>query len=188
MEKINESKKLTRECITTALLLLIEEKPYEKISISEITEKAGVSRMAYYRNYSDKDDILLSYIIETENSFLNSIVDQSLTFRQMIIEAGRFFHRSSDVLNIADKLPVSKRIFSELSANLFSFFPQINYSSRLGYMASFYAGAIISVFRTWLENGACESVEEIADIICDNVSVELITYYDKAISTGDFSH
>jgi AcrR family transcriptional regulator len=52
MEKQNEINLLTKECILTALLRLMEEKPYSSISITDITTLAGVSRMAYYRNYS----------------------------------------------------------------------------------------------------------------------------------------
>ncbi|MBR6940531.1 MAG: TetR/AcrR family transcriptional regulator, partial [Clostridia bacterium] len=51
----SESNNLTRECITTALLIIIREKDYDEITITDITEKAGVSRMAYYRNYKSKD-------------------------------------------------------------------------------------------------------------------------------------
>ncbi len=53
-----ESNKITRECIETALILLMSEKDYSNITISEIVQRAGVSRTAYYRNYSSKEDIL----------------------------------------------------------------------------------------------------------------------------------
>ena len=38
-----ESNELTRECIDMALMYLMSEKPFESISISEITKRAGVS-------------------------------------------------------------------------------------------------------------------------------------------------
>ena len=41
MEGFKESGRITRESIATALLLLMEEKDYEKITISEITEKVN---------------------------------------------------------------------------------------------------------------------------------------------------
>jgi len=48
--------------ITNAMLNLLEEKEFESISASEITERAQVSRNSFYRNYSDKEDILLQYV------------------------------------------------------------------------------------------------------------------------------
>lgn len=56
--------KLAKECIYTALLQLLEKKPYEHITIQEIVDRAGVSRMAYYRNYESKDDILEDHLEE----------------------------------------------------------------------------------------------------------------------------
>ena len=53
-----ESHKLTKECIQTALVDLMTKKPYEKITISEIITRSGVSRSAFYRNYSSKEDVI----------------------------------------------------------------------------------------------------------------------------------
>ena len=44
-----ESKKITKESIVTAVVLLCAEKPFEKITVTEIVRKAGVSRTAFYR-------------------------------------------------------------------------------------------------------------------------------------------
>lgn len=52
---------LVKECILTALVQLLEDTPYEDIKLKDITEKAGVSHMAFYRNYSSKIDILVSH-------------------------------------------------------------------------------------------------------------------------------
>ena len=67
-----ESKKITRESIVTALILLFAEKPYEKITVTEIVKKAGVSRTAFYRNYQTKDDVvkeLSQNVIDELNRF-----------------------------------------------------------------------------------------------------------------------
>ncbi|MCI8453525.1 MAG: TetR/AcrR family transcriptional regulator [Lachnospiraceae bacterium] len=66
-----ESNRLTRECLQTALIWLMSQKPFEKITISELVRRAGVSRTAFYRNYSSKEEILH----ELGNSFLNGIRD-----------------------------------------------------------------------------------------------------------------
>ena len=43
MEKVNEVNVLTKECIVTALLRLMETNNYTSISITDITNLAGVS-------------------------------------------------------------------------------------------------------------------------------------------------
>jgi AcrR family transcriptional regulator len=52
----------TKQWIFEAMLLLMDKKPYDQIGISEITEKAGVARTSFYRNFTGKDDVILQYL------------------------------------------------------------------------------------------------------------------------------
>ena len=47
-----------KECMGTALLELMREKPLEKISIEEMTAKADVGRSTYFRYFKSKDEVL----------------------------------------------------------------------------------------------------------------------------------
>ena len=58
MRKTKDQNRLARERIVAALTELMSEQDYTSITITEITQRAGVSRMTYYRNYSSKEDIL----------------------------------------------------------------------------------------------------------------------------------
>lgn len=44
----------TRKLLRDALVELIEERGFERLTVSEITERAMVSRAAFYRHYTDK--------------------------------------------------------------------------------------------------------------------------------------
>jgi len=48
--------------ITKAMLTLLEQYEFDEISISQITSFAQVSRNSFYRNYENKEDILLQYV------------------------------------------------------------------------------------------------------------------------------
>jgi AcrR family transcriptional regulator len=48
--RLRRTQKLLRE----ALISLIEEKGFDALTVGEITERAMVSRAAFYRNYQDK--------------------------------------------------------------------------------------------------------------------------------------
>ena len=54
--KKNQANVLAKECMVSALMQLLEDKPLSAISVTELTEKAGVSRMTYYRNYQSKEE------------------------------------------------------------------------------------------------------------------------------------
>ena len=59
-----ESRRLTREALFEALYLLIEEKEYKQIKVTELCEKAGVSRQAFYRNFSSIDEVLEERVVK----------------------------------------------------------------------------------------------------------------------------
>lgn len=62
-EKIrNKQNQLAREYITPALIQLVRENPLSAVSTKELAERAGVSGMTFYRNYTSAEDILLSRI------------------------------------------------------------------------------------------------------------------------------
>ena len=46
-----------REAIALSLIFLMKTKPFSQITISEIAQKAGVSRSSIYRNFNTKEEI-----------------------------------------------------------------------------------------------------------------------------------
>ena len=56
-----QSEKYVDEYIINALFNLMKKKNFENISITEITNKAGVSRNSFYRNFNSKEDIVKGY-------------------------------------------------------------------------------------------------------------------------------
>ena len=57
-EKVDMRVKYTREWTFEALSKLLNHKFYKDIKITEIINKAGISRATFYRNFSSKDDIV----------------------------------------------------------------------------------------------------------------------------------
>ena len=72
-DRRNGTHELAVDCIYTALMQLMETMPYKDISVTDITQKAGVSRMAYYRNYNDKDEILTRHLREHLERFVSQV-------------------------------------------------------------------------------------------------------------------
>lgn len=69
-----ESNRITRESLQTALIQLMSEKPFEQITITELVRRSGVSRTAFYRNYTSKEMILT----EMSDAFIQ-ILTESLS-------------------------------------------------------------------------------------------------------------
>jgi AcrR family transcriptional regulator len=70
--KLDPRAERSREWMRAALLALMREKEYSKITIAEITDRAGLSRPTFYLHYKSKDDILIEYFVQA----LDAIVDE----------------------------------------------------------------------------------------------------------------
>ena len=63
----------SRDCMVQALIQLLKTKSLSNITITELTERAGVSRMTYYRNYHSLDDIFSSYLKDLVESYRQDV-------------------------------------------------------------------------------------------------------------------
>src|SRR5215470_12746901 len=50
----------TRDALGDALVALMQEKPFETITVQDVLDRAKVGRSTFYSHYSDKDDLLMS--------------------------------------------------------------------------------------------------------------------------------
>ncbi|MCR4831341.1 MAG: TetR/AcrR family transcriptional regulator [Pseudobutyrivibrio sp.] len=69
MKRKSTTNILAREYIVSALLILTRNKPLSSVSITELCEKAGVSRMTFYRNYDSIEDIFLCALSEIFDNY-----------------------------------------------------------------------------------------------------------------------
>ena len=166
MEKTNEVNLLTKECILTALLRLMDEKPYESITITDITSLAGVSRMAYYRNYKNKDDILIDKLFDEERKLEESIpLKDDVSFYDVILYVSDFIQENADVINALYSAGLGYRLTDMLNDRIYNYFPVTTVLKEGKYAVAFYVGAILSVFKLWINGGMIETAEEISKII-----------------------
>ncbi len=171
MERANEANALTKECIVTALLRLMEVKSYSGITITDITNLAGVSRMAYYRNYNSKDEILINHLVDQEKRLLKELHgEHAQTMRDMIYYIAEFFQENVLVIKAVFDAGLGHLLTNLLSERIHNYFPVVNTSLTGKYAVQFYVSAIIGVFRMWFDNGMVESASEISDILCNLIN------------------
>src|SRR5579885_1183394 len=71
--RVRRTKLLLRE----ALIALIEERGFEALTVGALTERAMISRAAFYRNYQDKYDLVEQIFEETMNTLLSAVSEVS---------------------------------------------------------------------------------------------------------------
>jgi len=65
--------KRTKILLREALIALIEERGFNTLTVGELTERAMVSRAAFYRNYQDKYDLVEQIFEEAMSTLFNAI-------------------------------------------------------------------------------------------------------------------
>jgi AcrR family transcriptional regulator len=58
-------------------MIFIAERSYSKITVSDIIKKVGIARQTFYRNYKNKDEIIIQYFRDSYSPGLFNIADNS---------------------------------------------------------------------------------------------------------------
>ncbi|MCO5999167.1 TetR/AcrR family transcriptional regulator [Actinoallomurus rhizosphaericola] len=66
----------TRTLLRTALIELIEDRGFDRLTVGELTERAMVSRAAFYRNYRDKYDLVEQIFDEAIAALIGTMSDE----------------------------------------------------------------------------------------------------------------
>jgi AcrR family transcriptional regulator len=59
--------------ITEELLQLMGNTAFNKITVTDITKKAGVGRVSFYRNFDSKEDVLRAHLDKITDDFMEKI-------------------------------------------------------------------------------------------------------------------
>ena len=131
--KPNRQVERTKSWIFEAVMFLMDEKPYDKITVSDIAEKAGIARPTFYRNFNDKDDVIFEYLLNTFSTELLNMEKGNKDDRQdtIVLEFNRKYmtkHQKiiKKILSTAD---IENRIHREGQKWPMSFIDQ--YKSKL---------------------------------------------------------
>lgn len=150
------------EHITNAFLTLLKEKPIENISISDLTNLAGVGRASFYRNFKRKEDILISYISQLFDEWIHennndSSIPLSEKVRTMIVHFEN--HRSFyELLNKRGLTYLLKDVIVKYMGSV------TDQEMLQAYSSSFVAYTLYGWIDTWFQRGMTETSDEIYEM------------------------
>ena len=164
-----ESKRITRECIETALIQLMEGEDFEKISISEIVKRAGVSRTAFYRNYLSKEDVLKSAVDDAITGIVKALSSDPHTkhFWDTLFSATSMYLSSFQLLLKAGQ---GAAILDQITGHLLS--KKADASPAERYAEILWAGAVYNILVNWVKNPEREPVSEMAKICQEAIEID----------------
>ena len=151
---------LVRTWMQQALLRLIETKSLSDITVTEVTKLAGVSRITFYRNYTELVDILFDYLEMQQFGLVqNPAAEEYLP--QLIRSYFIFFHENRSLFQCIQTYNLLPRLYAALEAHLSS----KAYLLISTYEVSALTGMLSKILMDWIRNGMWESVEEMSSIV-----------------------
>lgn len=169
MSKVNannvELKNMTKEAITTALFILMQQNPYREISITDICERAGVSRNAFYRNYTVKDEIVRLYLFHITEEYRKHLRSLSpITYHQLFSELFTHLEKNKPLARLILNAGL-EYLLIDVFFKSFRDFAE-NDKRKPMYYLSFLSGAVYTTYIHWLCNDQPETPEQVSDMIC----------------------
>ncbi len=159
-----EANAITKECIESALILLMEEKNFKDISITDITKKAGVSRTAYYRNYNSKEDILSNFLQninqDTSNTLkqYNPLTDTLEAWIALLESTKKHASKYKLLIQAGYGHTILMEYKNSINKCVSKNQPELYYSN------CYWAGALYTVLIEWIQNDMDTPISEIAKI------------------------
>ena len=156
----NTTSSLLRECIVQGLLLLLQEKPLEDISVKEIVEKAGVNRSTYYRHFREKEEVArYFYRLRLDEALATAY--QGITPLDYLAGIFARFLQYREELLLLEKHNLTYLLLVEMNSRI----PQVH-SPREGAAHSlhcnYHIGGVFNSFRYWLSENMATAPEKLA--------------------------
>lgn len=161
----------TRDALGDALVALMQEKPFDVITVQDVLDRANVSRSTFYSHYSDKDDLLMSdaeEFFEAISTALSEHGDKS----ERVFPVQEFFAHLADVQPFFKALVKSGKFQENMELARGHFARGIERRlaelprsrsippHELPAVAFTQAGALLSLLAWWLDRGMRESPAE----------------------------
>ncbi|HBG5345401.1 TPA: TetR/AcrR family transcriptional regulator C-terminal domain-containing protein [Clostridioides difficile] len=174
----------TKKMIRSALAELIDEKGFNNISVTDLTQRADINRGTFYLHYVDKYDLLdkieneIIQEIEEETKHLDSAnmmeIDTSNEPLPFMVKLFEYFRKNSviikSILGPKGDPTFERKIKRFIETNLFEKqkFKSFNIDEAViseEYFIQYILSADLGVIQYWLEKNMKESPEEMALIL-----------------------
>jgi AcrR family transcriptional regulator len=161
----------TRDALGDALVTLMQEKPFDTITVQDVLDRAQVGRSTFYSHYSDKDDLLMSdaeEFFESVSMMLSARGDTSdrvfpvREFFGHITEAKQFVDALMSAGKFNDNMELARGMFARGIERRLAELPrgQAIPESERPVIAFAHAGALLALLTWWIDRGMKQTPAE----------------------------
>ncbi|MEE3473040.1 MAG: TetR/AcrR family transcriptional regulator [Butyrivibrio hungatei] len=151
----------SKEAIALALLKVMKIYDYKEITVTQITQEAGVSRKTFYRHFSDKDEVLKHFFNSLYKECLLSMKDKGSHHYWDIMQCFfDFWEKHAETLKLMKQSNLLYQLFEESYDRSFEVFRFVrsaeivdHYRDQLPYLLAYSMGGMNSMLIKWIEGG-----------------------------------
>ena len=171
-----------KECMADALLQLMREKPFDKISIHEIAEKSGISRSSWFRNYTAKGEALTFKLVQL---WLRWAEERCVAVRDSytLDNAKGFFlfnYENRYLLQLIYAAGMRSAVYDAFYEILI---PQFGQNAKECYQARFYSYGLFGLLDEWIKRGFYETPEDMASLFYEMMR-DAFAFYHNVLLTN----
>ncbi|MFC6176703.1 TetR/AcrR family transcriptional regulator [Companilactobacillus huachuanensis] len=174
----------TRAKIFTALTIILKNKPFDTVTISDICHEAHISRATFYHHYQTKEDIVNAYQQTTMKQIYQLLEHSDLNmltyFERLTIYLDKNAALLGELLSERGTLSIQIQIRKQM-ANFFQkkMLNHLQISKDADditkeYTVQFYSNAIFGVLQHWLTNNPRQSPEKMTKILSTILPASLL--------------
>ena len=193
----------TKLTIANALLILLKTQPLNKITVTQITKEANLTRQTFYRNFEDKEDLLGCIAESWVDVILRKLTE---AFR---VSDGRYFEKLclDSFKEMADQTTLKKALIKKFtfiqSQNTFfkEAFKEDDYNSltnydyrciydfykkkietkttidsQLDFLLQMYCHGSIEMTKSWVEKNMYLDIETLVNMLIESMPERLKQY------------
>ena len=159
MNKKQELNAYIKECITTALLKLMETTPFSEISITDLVKVAGVGRISFYRNFESKEEVISKHLTALlDDWWKDYLKSEGLNLVEAIFEH-YYKHRNLCILLYRQGLShLSLQSIKEACG------PKPEHTNIEAYTTAYFSYGLYGWIEEWFKRGMQETPKEMAKL------------------------
>lgn len=166
---VNQTALQSQQMIIAALLKLMREKPFSKISIKELCYTAQISRQTFYSLFGRKEEVIGLHLDTIFNHYIESLkqMQEPLTMKEMCDKtiAALIVQKNLIKLLVNSNLDyVVKEKLEEYLNQLDSFIYTDDEENR-EYAIAFWVGALMNTICLAVKNDDFDNVEKLSSLI-----------------------
>ncbi|MEC0230111.1 TetR/AcrR family transcriptional regulator [Paenibacillus alba] len=168
----NPSAIRSQKWIRDSLLQLLEEKPYKKISIKEISDKSDLARQTFYQLFDSKEEIIeyhldslfQEYLLEVQNLEVATTVELARIYFVFFQNNGEFIDQliQNDLIHI-----LNQKFFFYLGEIHTVLHHTLNITE---YASAFISSGLVGILVYWFKQNRQMPIDQLAVLISDILS------------------